>query len=91
MLSGRLERMRLLILSSPGADFDLARHLERAASSSKLVKGFEKSAGVSGEELKEEGKLGRKHKGEQLLGISSRWISTVRRLEGAASAAKALS
>ena len=34
MLSGRLERIRLSILSSPGADLVLARHLERVASSS---------------------------------------------------------
>ena len=63
MLSGILKSMRLSIVSRPGADFDLARHLERAVSSSKLVKGFEKNASVSGEGLKEEGKLGKKHEG----------------------------
>ena len=90
MLSGRLERITLSILSRPGADLDLARHLEWAASSSVLVKGLEKRDKVSGVGLKEEGKLGKKHEGGQIVGISSRWISTVRRLEGAASAAKAL-
>ena len=90
MMSGRLERIRLSILSKPGADLDLARHLERAASSSVLVKGLEKRDNVSGVGLKEEGKLGNKHEGGQIVGISSRWIFTVRRLEGAASAAKAL-
>ena len=90
MLSGRLERMRLSILSSPGADLDLEGHLERAASSSYSVKGFEKSVSVSREGLKEDGKLGKKHEGGQMVGISSRWISIVRRFDAAASAAKAL-
>ena len=87
MLSGRLERMRLSILSSPGADLDLERHLVRAASSSYSVKGFEKSVSVLREGLKVGGKLGKKHEGGQMVGMSSRWISIVRRFEGAASAA----
>ena len=92
MFSGKLERMRLSILSSPGADLDLdlERHLERAASSSYSVKGFEKSVTVSGDGLKEDGKLRKKHEGGQIVGMSSRWISIVRRFEGAAAAAKAL-
>ena len=62
-----VDEVKIVYFVKAGADLDLVGHLERAASSSVLVKGFEKRIKVSGVGLKVEGKLGKKHEGGQIV------------------------